>query len=101
MATNKPRFSVSFSDESFQKIENYREKSSLNTRSKAVAQLVELALNEIENAPPPDIGEGKLVDMYRALNAEGKEKLLDCADDMVRSGKYKKGRESRLDTKEA
>lgn len=101
MATSKPRFSVSFSDESFQKIEQYRQKSSLNTRSKAVARLVELALNEIEKNPPPDTGEEKLAGMYRGLNQEGQERLLNYADDLISSGKYKKGRAVKLGTKEA
>ena len=48
MATEKPRFSVSFSDESFERIQNYKKENSISTQSKAVAQLVELALNDME-----------------------------------------------------
>ena len=50
MATDKPRFSVSFTDESFQKIEDYQKSSGFNTRSKAVAQLVEIALDKIDSS---------------------------------------------------
>lgn len=32
--------------------------------------------------------EQRLLDLYRALNEEGKEKLVDYADDLVTSGKY-------------
>ena len=35
-------------------------------------------------------GERNLLSLYRDLNEEGQEKLVDYADDMVRSGKYKK-----------
>ena len=34
--------------------------------------------------------EDRLLSLYRELNEEGREKLIDYADDMVRSGKYKK-----------
>ena len=33
--------------------------------------------------------ERRLLDLYRDLNAEGQEKLVDYADDLVTSGKYK------------
>ena len=32
----------------------------------------------------------RLVGLYNELNAEGREKLIDYADDLVESGKYKK-----------
>ena len=48
MATEKPRFSVSFSDESFERIQNYKKENNISTQSKAVAKLVELALNDME-----------------------------------------------------
>lgn len=35
-------------------------------------------------------GEDRLLSLYRELNEEGREKLIDYADDMTRSGKYKK-----------
>lgn len=35
-------------------------------------------------------GETELIDLYRELNEEGQEKLVDYADDLVSSGKYKK-----------
>lgn len=55
MATEKPRFSVTFSDDSFVKIQKFKEDNNISTQSKAVAKLVELAINELEaevkNAP--------------------------------------------------
>lgn len=49
MATDKPRFSVTFTDDSFDKIQKYRKENNISTQSKAVARLVELAINEIES----------------------------------------------------
>ena len=40
--------------------------------------------------------EKTLIRLYRQLNAEGQEKLLDNADDLVQTGKYKKYRVSGL-----
>lgn len=37
--------------------------------------------------------ESKLIGLYRELNEEGQDKLVDYADDMVRSGKYIKSDE--------
>lgn len=48
MATDKPRFSVTFTDDSFAKIQQYQKENNISTQSKAVARLVELAIGEIE-----------------------------------------------------
>lgn len=46
--------------------------------------------NEKPFDSPPSLEEDRLLSLYRELNEEGREKLVDYADDMVRSGKYKK-----------
>ena len=48
-----------------------------------------------------DSTEQKLIDNYRSLNEEGQDKLLDLADDLVRTGKYKKSAPNGLEQKEA
>ena len=48
-----------------------------------------------------NVEEQKLIDNYRSLNDEGQEKLLDLADDLVRTGKYKKSTPNGLGQKEA
>lgn len=50
MATEKPRFSVTFSDESFKKIQKFKDENNISTQSKAVAQLVSLAIRELERS---------------------------------------------------
>ena len=49
MATDKPRFSVTFAEDSFAKIQKYQKENNISTQSKAVARLVELAISEIES----------------------------------------------------
>lgn len=49
MATDKPRFSVTFTDDSYKKIKKYQMDNDISTQSKAVARLVEIAINEIES----------------------------------------------------
>lgn len=51
-------------------------------------------------APAPESGlsgeELRLISLYRKLNLEGQEKLLDYADDLVSSGKYIKSNPGKL-----
>lgn len=55
-----------------------------------------------EKAPSPaaDDSEERLLILYRKLNQEGRDKLLDYADDLAESGKYKKVSALRVGTKE-
>lgn len=50
--------------------------------------------------PAADASEEKLLILYRKLNQEGRDKLLDYADDLAESGKYKKAGSFRVGTKE-
>lgn len=43
--------------------------------------------NYTEDLPDPD---EQLLSLFHDLNEEGQERLIEAADDMVRSGKYKK-----------
>ncbi len=49
-----------------------------------------LGLSEEKSQHQNNAGHNRLLELYDELNAEGKEKLLDYADDLVESGKYKK-----------
>lgn len=42
-----------------------------------------------------------LLSHFRELNEEGQEKLIDTADDLVKTGKYKKSSENELDKRKA
>lgn len=74
MATEKPRFSVTFSDDSFMKIQKFKEENNISTQSKAVAKLVELAINELEEAKKisPSTAEAAL--------GEDVQKMLEILD---------------------
>lgn len=45
--------------------------------------------------------EREMLRLYKQLNQEGKEKLVDYADDLVRSGKYIKNSSDEVASKEA
>lgn len=54
---------------------------------------VDFLLGIAENEKSPDTteaapGEDHIIALYRELNHEGREKLIDYADDLVSSGKY-------------
>lgn len=57
-------------------------------------------LAESESSMLPQ-DERNILRMYRALNAEGKEKLIDYADDLVQSKKYIKSGENLVIQKKA
>lgn len=44
-------------------------------------------IGEHDSVVPPE-NERKLLSLFHKLNDEGQEKLIDSADDLVRSGKY-------------
>lgn len=57
--------------------------------------------DEMSEAPSLSWEENALLSSFRRLNEEGRERLLETADDMVQSGKYKKIGQSELGTKAA
>lgn len=64
-------------------------------RIQLLAQYLGATTSELlgeEKVPSPavDKSEEKLLILYRKLNQEGRDKLLDYADDLSESGKYKK-----------
>lgn len=86
MATDKPRFSVTFSDNTFSKIQNYKDENKISTQSKAVAQLVALALDQLEASgeikKAPSLSEEALhlAKDYDWLDAWGKKAVREVAD---------------------
>lgn len=111
MATTKPRFSVTFSDDAFAKIQKYQKDNSISTQSKAVAQLVELAMSEVESGQETidvsnsdmlesDTLRSTLLHNFDQLNHEGRERLVETSDDMVASGKYIKSDPAELGQKQ-
>ncbi|MBR2895556.1 MAG: helix-turn-helix transcriptional regulator [Oscillospiraceae bacterium] len=58
-------------------------------RAKQEGQVVDLNIDK------------RLISAFEQLNTEGQEKLIDYADDLVRSGKYKKSYPCALDQRQA
>ncbi len=92
MSTEKPRFTITVTEEMLSDIAQYQMSHHLATRSGAIQELISIGIRElisqgiIEKAPPKE--DEALLDLFHQLNAEGKQKLLDYADDLVESGKY-------------
>lgn len=84
MATDKPRFSVSFTDDSYNKIKQFQGENKISTQSKAVSQLVELALDEFEKLQkkaPPLSGEAQqIAERYSKLDRYGKATIQAVMD---------------------
>lgn len=56
-----------------------------------IAEALGVTVEELyERGKPPDPGERQLLDRFRSLNEEGREKALDYLGDLVDTGKYKK-----------
>lgn len=74
MATKKPRFSVTFTEEVNAKIRAYQERERISTTSKAVARLVDLALDtlEIKTASLKSDEAAQLLDDYIGLDPHGR-----------------------------
>lgn len=88
MATDKPRFSVTFTEDSFAKIQEYQRTQKISTQSKAVARLVELAIQEIKGEKINDNATNRLssseqshIKKYRTLDEYGK-KMVDTVLDL-------------------
>lgn len=97
MATEKPRLSISMDEDTFSKVLAYKKEKGIATQSKAIIRIMEMGLKDLERETAQKIapstaeavpGEEQLISLYRDLNDEGREKLVDYADDLVSSGKY-------------
>lgn len=84
MATDRPRFSVSLDDETFERVNRFQIEGSFSTRSKAVEALILNALQKIDKSPlhqpkPEDPvnylskDEQTLIGNYRKLSSTGRQ----------------------------
>ena len=86
MATEKPRFSVSFKEETFEKIQEYKEENNISTRSKTVAQLVELVLDrgegsrETEKSPSLSSEAMRIARDYQSLDKWGRQAVRELVE---------------------
>lgn len=98
MPTEKPRFSVTFKEESFDRIKQYQKENKISTQSKAVSRLVELALNDIEKseetekAPSLSDEAKNVATRYSELDTYGKEAVDGVLDVEYRRCEEEKAR---------
>ena len=102
MPTEKPRFTITMDEELFKKIDEFKYEYRYKNQTQTVLALIEkgievlasqnsavrAAIEKSPNAAEAAPGEDHMIALYRKLNHEGQEKLIDYADDLVASGKY-------------
>lgn len=87
MATDKPRFSVSMSENMLQEVEQYRKANNIATKSKAVIRLAEIGLESIKKEAPPKQDEVRIMDVYDSLDAHGQRMVkIVAAEEQARMG---------------
>lgn len=112
MATDKPRFSISMDEKTFEKVLAYKKEKGIATQSKAIIKIMEIGLSKLEReiAQKKSLSTGEsapgkeqddslrstLLCNFDQLNEEGQERLVVTSDDMVSSGKYIKSHTSGL-----
>lgn len=86
MATDKPRFSVSMSEDMLQRVEQYRKEHQIATKSKAVMQLAEIGLESIKKEALPIQGKAnEIMNMYDSLDAHGQRMVeIVAAEEQAR-----------------
>lgn len=102
MSTNRPRYTVSVDNELLQVIEDFQFANRYKTRSSATVELIRLGVQwllegrpELAQSPAPD--DHTLIEAYRALNDEGKEKAREYIADLKGNPRYKKRDEPVMD----
>ena len=86
MPTNKPRFSMTMSEEMLEKIDRFQEFSGIHSRNKAIHELIKSGLADIrKNSKPkviPALSEDalRLARHYEALDDHGRQALRAVAD---------------------
>lgn len=109
MSTDRPRFSVTVTQEMYDEINKYQHEHKLSTQTKAIAQILQIGIDALyesinstvsndsakvqndEQVSPPTIQPvHPLLTIYENLNKEGQEKLMSYAKDLSELSKYKK-----------
>jgi hypothetical protein len=109
VSTNKPRFSVTLSDEVYKAVDDYKFEHRFKNQTQAVAALVELGLREVygnsektesapEASPVADPAENELVNIYRSLNDIGQTALMGTARGLAANPDMKRGSASNTET---
>ncbi|MCI8702698.1 MAG: hypothetical protein HFE61_00625 [Anaerotignum sp.] len=89
MATDRPRYTISVTNEMFQAIEDFRFKNRYQTRSEATAELIRLGLEQLkkETANNPNEPEHMLPIAAHELKGSSK-KAIKNDDDIMKDDKF-------------
>ncbi len=102
MSTNRPRYTVSVDNELLREIEDFQYENRYKTRSSATVELIRLGIRWLLDGRP-DLAQSladddhTLIEAYRALNDEGKEKAREYIADLKGNPRYKKRDEPVMD----
>lgn len=77
MATDKPRFSISMDEETFEKVIAYKEEKGIATQSKAIIGIMELGLRELEK----EIAQKKSPSIAEATPRDGVLEIFNYLND--------------------
>ena len=95
MPTEKPRITITMSEKELEAINTYRFENRCKNQTQAILGLISAgleALNKDDADSPPapefDPDKARLLELFEELNIDGRERLLEIADAMVKSGKY-------------
>lgn len=109
MASERPRFSITVSEEMYDYIDKYRHANRISTQTKAIAQILQIGLDSLGDAietpstkkypapAEPETGERdtesqdlleSLVHSFDSLNMAGKRQLSEYAGMLLKEEKY-------------
>lgn len=101
MATTKPRFSITVSDDVYQAINEYQHENRFSTQTKAIQELISLGIESLSPSSPasadphpftvdPDIEH--LSSLFFSLDDRDRGELIGYANGLLMQEKYKKAR---------
>ena len=94
MGTNRPRFSVTMSEEMYQQINDFWHNNKFPTQTKAITKILELGIAALDQAgeeakkePPIFVKDGSM-SMYEALDEIDRAEIRGEMKQMLRADKY-------------
>lgn len=100
MATDKPRFSLTLDDATFDRLIAYKDQYGFSTKSKAIQALVEAGLDDLRQAgilteeikKAPSIlqdGDEEMLTQFHRLDPRDQGRVLGYMDHLLEAEKYK------------
>ena len=95
MPTEKPRVTITMSEDEFEKINDYRFEKKFKNQTQAILSLIDRGFSVTSPNTRDEFSllsreEKKLLEIYRSMNREGREIVNNTAVGLSASGQYKK-----------